>query len=355
LAFNIFEWADDFSYTRGKHAFKTGGDTQRMRDNQTSGQILRGQYGFASLITFLEGRPSALSATAPVGILPRWGLRQSEFAVYIQDEYSVNSRLTLNLGLRWDAVTDPIDEKGQMSTLPSLSAPAMVRSNSFFSVGKLNFEPRVGLAWKIDGSGKTILRAAGGIYHDQILPWAYQLNIINPPFFQKVTAANPPFPNGYTVLKTSTVGLTVYPQNDKMPADYQYNLSIEREINKSTVLQVAYAGNQGRHEETEREADTFTPVFTNRDLAHPFYPMGAPRLNPAFSSIQQLQFNGNSGYNSVTASLRWRSSSGFQGQVAYTYAKAEDDQSSVSGSDSTRSPQDMLNLFARTMAWLILM
>ena len=197
-----------------------------------------------------------------------------------------------------------------------------------------------------DASGKTVLRAGAGIYHDQILPWAYQLELINPPFFDKFSATNPPFPNSYTVLKPgTTLTVTPFTPNVKTPVSYQYNLSIQQEIAKSAVFQIAYAGSQGRQLETQREADTFTPVFTNGDLAHPFYPVGSPRLNPAFSAIQQLQMNANSSYNSLTVSVRKQSSSGLQGQVSYTFAKSMDDHSGISASDSVRSPQDILNPF----------
>jgi Carboxypeptidase regulatory-like domain len=345
--FNIFEWGDDLSYTIGKHTLKAGVDIQRMQDNTASGQTVRGQLTFPSYTAFLLGQPSNLQATGPLGVLPKWGLRQSLFAVYVQDDYMVLSRLTLNLGLRWETATDPKDAGGKASVLPSLSAPAMVPSDKFFSIGKKNFEPRFGLSWQVTGNGKTVLRAAAGIYHNQILPWAYQLNIINPPFFGKFSADNPPFPNSYTVLQPGTTPLAITPftPTEKTPVDYQYNLSIQQEIARSTVVQVAYAGGQARQLETERQADTYTPIFINGDPAHPFYPVGAPRLNPAFGSILQLQMNGNSSYNSLTFSLHARSSSGFQGQVSYTYAKSMDENSNVSASDSRRSVQAIMNPF----------
>jgi len=345
-AFNIFEWGDDLSYTTGKHALKFGVDIQRMQDNTASQQTVRGQLTFPSLTAFLAGKPNNFQATGPVGVIPQWGLRQSLFAVYAEDDYKVNPRLTLNLGLRWETATDPKDAGGRLSVLPSLSATAMVPSDTLFSIGKKNFEPRVGLAWQMTRSGKTVLRAGAGVYHDQILPWAYQLELINPPFFGKFSATNPPFPNSYTVLKPgTTLTVTPFTSTVKTPVSYEYNLSIQQEIAKSAVFQVAYAGSQGRQLETQREADTFTPIFTNGDLAHPFYPVGAPRLNPAFGAIQQLQMNANSSYNALTVSVRRQSSSGFQGQISYTFAKSMDDHSGISASDSTRSPQDILNPF----------
>ena len=154
-----------------------------MQDNTASEQTVRGQLSFASLTTFLAGKPNNFQATGPVGVIPQWGLRQSLFAVYGEDDYKVNPRLTLNLGLRWETATDPKDADGRLSILPSLSAPAMVPSDTLFSIAKKSFEPRFGLAWQVTGTGKTVLRAGAGIYHDQILPWAYQLELINPPFF----------------------------------------------------------------------------------------------------------------------------------------------------------------------------
>lgn len=343
-AFNVWEWADDFAYTKGNHELKIGADVQRLEDNYFAGQTIRGQLTFPSLTAFLAGLPNNLQATGPLGVAPKWGLRQTLPAIYAQDTYKILPRLTLNLGLRWEIATDPNDSLGKNSILPSLSAPAMVPSDAYFTVGKKNFEPRLGLAWQLTRSGKTVLRAGAGIYHDQILPWAYQLELLNPPYFAKFSATNPPFPNSYTALKPgTTLAITPFTTAVQTPVAYQYNLSIQQQVSSNTVFQVAYAGSQGRYLEAQREADTFTPTFINNNPADPFYPAGAPRLNPAFNSIQQLTFNSNSNYNSLTVSLHTRTSKGLEGQVAYTYAKSLDDHSGISASDSVRSPQDIMN------------
>jgi hypothetical protein len=239
-----------------------------------------------------------------------------------------------------------------MSILPSLSAPAMVPSDRFFSVGKRNFEPRLGLAWQLDESGKTVVRASGGMYHNQILPYIYALNISNPPFFGRYLLSNPPFPDGYTLL-TPNAPLSITPavQAMKTPVDYQYNLSIQRQIFGNTVLQAIYAGNQSRHLETRREANPTTPIFTDGDFQNPFYPAGAPRTNPAFASMDLVEMNGNSAYNSGAVSLRRRSSSGFVGQISYTFSKSMDANSGVSESDSVRSPQDVMDPFDIHRDW----
>jgi hypothetical protein len=344
-AFNVWEWADDLTYTKGNQELKFGADVQRIDDNYAAGQTIRGQLTFPSLTAFLEGLPNNFQATGPLGILPKWGLRQTLPALYAQDTYKILPRLTLNLGLRWEIATDPHDSAGKNSILPTLSAPAMVPSSSYFSINKNNsIEPRIGLAWQLTGSGKTVLRAAGGVYHDQILPWAYQLELLNPPYFAKYSATNPPFPNSYTAAKPgTTLAITPFTSTVETPVVYQYNVSIQQQLSKSTVFQVAYAGSQGRYLEAQREADTFTPTFIDNNPADPFYPAGAPRLNPNFNSIQQLTFNSNSNYNSLTVSVHTRTAKGLEAQAAYTYAKSLDDHSNISASDSVRSPQDIMN------------
>jgi len=230
--------------------------------------------------------------------------------------------------------------------LPSPSDTAMVVTDKFFSITKKNFEPRVGLAWRLNESGKTVLRAGAGIYHNQIFPWAYSINISSPPFFGRYsavsTATNPiPFPDGYKILGPGAIGLTVYTPVEKTPVDEQYNVSVQQEIFKNTVVQVSYAGNHANHLETLRETDTATPIFLPD--GQPSYPAGAPRLNRAWAGIGRVEMNGNSVYNSLTVTLRKQSASGFQGQIFYTYSKAMDENSGLSNSDSLRTPQAVLD------------
>jgi hypothetical protein len=350
-AWCIFEYGDDFSYTKGKHSLKTGVDIQRLQDNTLFNQQLLGNYTFATYQSLLAGKPQTFGAGYPVGEPAYWRIRQLLYAVYVQDDFKVNSRLTLNLGLRWEAPTDPGDTDKKSAIIPSYAATNTALSRTFITIGKNNFEPRFGLAWQLDASGKTVLRLGAGIYHDQILPWAFSQQTRTPPFFGLfllTTTASPafqvPFPNAASLLtgtpKPGTLGLNMMAPFDKTPADYQYNLSIQREIARNTMIQVAYVGNRANHIIISNEEDT--PIPTIMPNGMPFYALNAPRRNTAWSGEKILSASGNSVYNSGTISLRHQSTHGFDGQVFYTYSKASDEGTSISGSESARSPTGIM-------------
>src|ERR1700722_8901766 len=139
--------------------------------------------------------------------------------------------------------------------------------------------------------------------------------------------------------------------NQKTPTSYEYNLSLQREIAKNTMVEVAYAGNRAEHLETEIEGDTPNPIICSTSLdncpagvanGQPFYPVGDPRRNPAWAGIRYYQSNGNSEYDSGTVTLRHQSSSGFVAEIHYTYSKALDDSSGISPAESERSPQSIM-------------
>ena len=359
VAFNILQWGDDLSYVHGKHSFKFGANIERLQDNYKTNGELWGSYTFTNLTTFLAGTPANFQVASPVGLSNELGMRQTLMGFYAQDDYKVNSRLTLNLGLRWEAPTDPSEAKGRTSILPSLSAASLVVTGVETHIAKKNFEPRVGLAWQITNDGKTVLRAGAGIYQNQILPWAYDNLTRNPPFSGLFSATNPPFPNGVNVFSgltpgtsTGLVALAVLDPNIQTPTNYQYNLSIQRQITKNTVVEVAYAGDHADHLITELEADTPIPTICSTALSNCpagvangafYFPAGSKRRNTAWNGIRFYQTNGESEYDSATVTLRHQSSNGFSGQVYYTFSKALDDSSGVSTGESQRSPQSPMN------------
>ena len=354
-AYNLFEWGDDFSVIKGKHSLKSGVNIRRLRENTSGNTSLKGQYTFTTFNNLLTAQPSNLQAVA-VGQNAYRGFRQTMEGVYVQDDVSVSSRLTLNLGLRWEATTDPTEVNGMISNLLSPSDPQATILGRFFSIGKKNLDPRVGFAWRLNESGKTVLRAGAGIFHNHVLPYVYALNVSKiPPFYSLLSASNPSFPNGYQQLGTGgrpqifTVASRV-----KELAKYQYNLSIQQQIAKDTVVEVAYVGSKANHIFRFGEQNTPVPTllpdgrkcfnFISGGNPNPLCPNGATaRQNPNFDTIRVFYSDANSLYNGVTITLKQKSFSGVQYQVFYTFSKAMDTISSTAGGDSTRDAPDSLD------------
>jgi hypothetical protein len=353
-AFDVFEEGDDFSHIMRNHALKAGVDLQQVGYNYESFGQVDGAYNFSSYNTFLAGTPSGETVGTPLGAAALLNPRQWIIGIYGQDDYTVNSRLTLNLGLRWEATTDPTNTSAKMVQLPSPSATSVVTASNYFSVGKKNFDPRFGLEWRLNGKGTTVLRVGAGVYNNDILPWLYQNFLALPPFAGRDSLSNPPFPYGYTLVTSEsgigngTQALQTIAPDMKTPVDYQYNLSIQQQIFKDTVIQIAYAGSRDNHLPLQFEEDTRVNEGT---AANPYYPSGDAKVNPAWADVREVYAANNSIYNSGTVTLRRQSSGGVVGQISYTFAKALDIASSMNGSESTRDPQIVMNPYDPKQDW----
>lgn len=345
FTYNLFEADDDTTFVKGRHSIKAGVSIKRIRDNVAYNSSVRGVYTFNDLITLLAGTPSLLEAPQ-VGQDAYRGYRQSLLGVYVQDDFKITQRLTLNLGLRWEGITSPAESNGKMSNLLSTSDTKLtVMKDSYFSIAKKDFEPRVGLAWQLNGRGTTVLRAGFGIFHDHILPAAYAGFISQiPPFYNLYNAPNPSFPNGYLTLGQATTRLSIFPLNIKEPAKNSYNLSLQQQFLKDTVLEVAFIGSESHHLQGPVEQNTPVPTFVN---GQPYFASGLSRANPQFASIREFLFNLNANYNALQITVRRKSSSGFQYQAFYTYSKSIDEKSSLTNGDTGQeagAALDPLNL-----------
>src|SRR5205823_6216875 len=125
-----------------------------------------GIFTFGSLQAFLTNQPKTFQGgLPPVGGTTTTQLRQSLFGGYFQDDWRVRPYLTLNLGLRYEAVTVPIDEQNKLSNLRSFTDSAPHLGSPYFNNPTLkNFEPRVGFAWDPFHKGTTAIRGAFGIF-----------------------------------------------------------------------------------------------------------------------------------------------------------------------------------------------
>lgn len=339
--YNLFEWADTLTYIRGRHSLKTGINFKRIRDNASENTSVRGAYTFASFNDMLAAKPLNFEAVPP-GQNAYRGYRQNIYGAFAQDDFRWTSRLTLNLGLRWEATSDPVEVNGMSSNLLQPVDPKYTLQDSFFTVSKKNFEPRVGLAWQVNSSGMTVLRAGFGIFHDHLLPSAYSSKVSkNPPFYNLMDAPNAKFPDGYKdLLVTALPAPYRIAPFVKEAAKIQYNLNVQQQFWKEMVVEAAYIGSESSHLSGWRAYNYAIAQIVN---GQPFFPVGAARRNPNFGHIRNLTTDLNSNYNALQFTVKRRSPTGLQFQAFYTYSKSVDMKSSYEAGDSNQEPATSLD------------
>ena len=307
--------------------------------------------------------PGPFSKPGEVGNLNQYHF--SYFAPFVQDDWKVSSRLTLNLGLRWDFRTVPFEESNKMGWLdlsnpsggmciadPTLTTNGIAPAGSMYRYcGRRNpadgskkpFAPRFGFAYRPFGGDKTVIRGGYGIFFDSsegreiddsgdIYPYAVRAAIT--PATQPVASA-PKLSDQIFIANTTIAPVTpaqstfiavIISELPKNPYVQQWTLSVQREIFKNTTLEVNYLGNKGTHLLTRNNiAQAFAPDPNN------ITPVAdrKPYLN--FTGVYiDSEWRGRSNYQAGNIKLEHRSSS-LTLQAAYTWSKSLDDKSAAAG------------------------
>ena len=350
---NRFTEADDIVWTRGAHTFHFGGYIQRVDSNVfypfrsgsvwsfTGGinQFLTGTAG-ANGVTGTPTNQAACVALIGVNCYTNRDYRETDITPYFQDDWKVGSKLTLNLGLRYEFSTNPTEIHNALYTVTNYvtnAALVNVPNANAKNPNRKNWDPRFGFAYDLFADHKTAIRGGFAIMHSPIFVAQYnpQYTAVTPwPGFQQ---NNPVYPN----INFSSVANTVSPGWDyyieKAPYLVQYNLNIQRELTRGTVLTVGYVGSHGVDMLTEQERNP--PGYTV-DTAGVYHFRNAantalnPRLNSKFSTLLMATTGTTSRYDSLQASVNRRMNRNVQFQAAYTFSKCIDDGSSPLGSIS---------------------
>src|SRR5437867_7359749 len=171
--YNLWEFGDDLTYMKSRHNFKWGGVVRRIQNNNTVQSESRGQYTFQNIEDLILAKPQ-LFGGVPIGEEGYKGIRQSMLAFYMQDDFKMSQRLTLNMGLRWEMTTDPREANNQISNLLNINdakETVYPKIDAFFKTKDLNFQPRFGFAWQANSKATRVVRGGVGIYHDHLRHW----------------------------------------------------------------------------------------------------------------------------------------------------------------------------------------
>jgi hypothetical protein len=355
-----YEIRDTFSLVKGNHTIRFGGEGRRIFKGISIGPASAGNYTFTSLLSFINDQPfrQTLTVNPTTGqptAFPRF-FRLIEAGVFAQDDWKVNKRLNLNLGVRWDYFGDAKEKQGLLSSIILGSGSSFREQITNASVGRVkrlykpeltNFSPRLGLAFDPFGDNKTSIRAGFSLafqpHHGQSIAGARALP---PDAVQLVT--NPSQRIGTTILYGIPVpfnpefarGLNPFGGINPLPGQpaprptgfvvnptikTQYSESfffnVQRQLGKGWIAEIGYNGTIGvnleRIDDINRFAGDLLDGVENR-------------LNPNFSTLLFVTNGVTSTYHGGTIELRKSFSKGFSLQTNYRFSKWLDTSSDTS-------------------------
>ena len=312
LVQNVFSLQHDIVHTRGRHLIKAGGLAERYQDNMVNPTFSLGIYRFANLATFFRNQPISFVGLTPEGAIDRYW-RFMLFGAYVQDEFRVGPRLTLNGGLRYEFMTLPEEKYGRDSALINLSDPAPTPGPLYQNPTARNLSPRGGFAWDIGGDGRTSLRGGYGLYFNTNNQQNLIVTVTNPPATPRLIITNPTFPSPPF---ERGIGNSIRPVQWDLenPRVHVWNVNLQRALPWDTVVTVGYAGSRGTH--LLRSSDVNVPDARSRwPTARCSFPAGSPRPNRNFSTIELKSSDGDSWYKALILDVRRRWSRRAHGPV----------------------------------------
>jgi hypothetical protein len=345
---NRFTFRDQLSWIKGRHSLQLGMEVVRHYVHAgipivNGGNVVYLPLGPESAFqAFLQNQPFVFVGVPTNANNSTRDMRHTNLSPYIHDKFQVNRRFVLNLGLRYDFETNPVEKHNLLYNLinPATDTGFTHVPHAFaHNITKWNFEPRVGFAWDVFGNGKTAVRGGFGAFAD--MPLEMQVIIaylFNPPIYNVTEILFPtipdPFGSGTTVGLPGGGQQTSY--NPKVN-DYimEYNLNVQQEVFPHTVMTLGYVGSRANHLFIGQETNPCLPtqvlpdgtIF--RDPTQPCTP-----TNPNLSNIVDRFAVGTSNYNSLQVALDRGFGKNIQFRTAYTYSKCLDYGSYYTGNDS---------------------
>ncbi len=365
----VDQFTNDLTILRGRHTLKAGVDVRNEKMfigfiNRPNGDFaFNGRHTGSAAADFLLGLPSLIRTAVPGAD----SINEGDgwlYSGYVQDEFRVTPRMTLNLGLRYELAT-PFEDSGdglnsfrpgqQSTRFPDAPAGLVYPGDEGVPKGTYdadtnNFAPRLAMVWDPQGDGRSSLRAGWGLFFDSLPGQGdfFQNSVLAPPFNPLVQLSAPPavvpladplvnleggptrFPPGIIFIGWSSHFTT--------PSYQHYNLTYQRQLGENIGLEVGYVGSRGRN----------LPIFmeVNPRVVESGQTTLGPRTFPAFSLVRPTFTVAKSWYDAWQASVRMRPTRGLNFLFSYTYGNAEDHVSglNVGGEERPIIPVDLARL-----------
>jgi hypothetical protein len=373
----MWDISNTTTWIRGSHTLNFGANYRRWKLNRDVAADFLGDFTFNGSFTghpvadFLLGyfsgasvfQPSAFSNPRQAGNPRQYNFQY--IAPFIQDDWKVNERLTLNLGVRYDFRTAPYETNnhfgwrdlanprgGFLVADKTLVDKGIIGDGSIYKfAGRRNpadapkqvFAPRLGFAFR--PFEKTVIRGGYGLFYDSaenreidgsadIYPYvsrgAYQQSITTTPL-RTTDSLFPSFaaPGPVTAAANSFTAVMVSPE-PRYPYVQQWSLSVQREILKDTTFEVNYIGNKGTHLLMRRNIAQALAPNLSIPLTDPRNTVAARKPFPNFGVYIDSDWSGNSIYNAMNVKFERRTNT-MAATVVYTWAKSIDTKSAAAG------------------------
>jgi hypothetical protein len=354
-----FQITDVFTRDLGDHYLKAGVEFRTASEDTNTGFfyvgrfVFDGRYSGDSFADFLLGMAREFNFA---GGRTRLLQKNHNLGLFLQDDFRVSDRLTLNLGLRWDYYSPIKDDLGETSTWvirqeanPSVPqsgvAEILIAGDQGYGLPEKgtyfpdwnNFQPRVGFSWDTRGDGRLALRGGVGVFHNQLRNNATLQQLLSYPFYYQpvirdTTLADPlegldpedyataplnPGP-GYTGERIGQLYVT--DPDIVTPYTFTWTIGVQYELQQNMVLETAYIGNEGKKllQFQEMNQPIFIAGQTTQSNKDSF------RRYPGFTSVLRTTNWGESDYHGWETSLLRRFNRGLSFGVAYTLSRSND-------------------------------
>ena len=356
-------YKDVFSWITGPHTIKLGGELRRVRSNSINTNNFIPSYSFTNIFDFAND--AALQQTRLVD--PRTGtpavnevgLRDWEWSLFVNDDWKISRRLTLNIGLRYENYESPYEINNLLRNIvfgsgsnfnQRLSNASVQVVPHFFPPGAGNWAPRIGFAFDPDGKGKTSIRGGYGIAYDRLFLTPV-LEFRNDPPLRATATLGPRFGTSFTYalgdpkapflgfpvdpalqlgldanngIKGAAVSILAVDPNLKTAYTHNWFLGVQRDVGSGIVLEADYTGSAGHHLYENTNVDRYSGDLLVTGKFHGF--------NPSFSAVNFISSGSNSIYQGLTVTARRKFRNGFNLQGSYTFSKAIDDTDTLTNS-----------------------
>lgn len=378
----LLQIGERLTWVRGAHSVKVGGDFRMFHWDMLGFFQNRGYYQFTSgfttqtasndgtgqaLASFLLGMPALAQRQAG---LPSMNMRQTGYEAFIQDDWRVNTHLTVNVGLRYEYATPLRDARKILTNLIWIDGKpwAYAGGQQGYPEGlaypdRNNFAPRIGATYN-PGGGRYVMRAGyGGFYaYPEMNLWCNQVHNV-PLVFPEIRVSNNFVPSilGFDfsdpVLGRTLVGFTAIDPHWQIPFIQQASASVERQLGDRMTIEVGYTGAWGRNLDRARLVNNGAPSPLPLGPRRPYQTISfvegtqLPDTWPVASMtfpvgpINLLEFTARSSYNAGYVQAKQRLSNGLSFLANYTYAKSLADSPSFrSAAMEPEVPQNSFDL-----------